>query len=280
MSESGACSERVTCLDGSLIYVHHVGETVELVVRGEPVTLDTQQASRLGRMLDPGSDTAEQADDPVAASEQVPRDREPAPESSADASPLEVPAPSEGCHRERIFDLVEDDGAHPSAPGRRSRRRERIFDLVEAGLLPPGSSLGFGRKGEVHEARVTAQGRLLADGREFDTPSAAAQHMAGSVSEPGWNVWRFDGRPLADLRWRLRAQGFPPGDRQYARSTRDEMQRLAARWVDHALAGGLDPGTSNREAVEDLLAGHYYAETTLASYRRHLRQWFAYWRSH
>jgi len=49
---------------------------------------------------------------------------------------------------------------------------------------------------------------------------------------------------------------------------------IARRWVEYTLLRGLDPGQSDEQAVEDFLGGNDFAESTLASYRGHLRQWF------
>lgn len=87
-------------------------------------------------------------------------------------------------------------------------RRVRISDLIDAGLLEPGTVLYYRQRiGEVpHQAVVTERGRLrLVDGREFDTPSAAAVAVADVTAVPGWSVWRLGekGPVLHDLRREL-----------------------------------------------------------------------------
>ncbi|GLY22177.1 CBS domain-containing protein [Micromonospora sp. NBRC 101691] len=84
-------------------------------------------------------------------------------------------------------------------------RRVRISDLINADLLQPGTVLYYRQYigSEPYQATVTERGRLrLDDGREFDTPSAAAAAAAELVAVPGWEVWRVgpDGPHLGELR--------------------------------------------------------------------------------
>ena len=161
------------------------------------------------------------------------------------------------------------------------RRRETIYDLIEEKILSVGTVLTLKHYGLVHQAIVTTDG-LDIDGHQEQTPSAAGKHVTGQVSCDGWQAWKMSGgRPLSDLRWRFRARKFP-GDKylwidkayNYAASTIAEKRRIIERWVNYALSKDLDPGDHNEEAVEDFLSGNRYAETTLASYRGHLSQWF------
>lgn len=152
--------------------------------------------------------------------------------------------------------------------------RETVADLLEANLLTVGSRLVMNHGGNVHYATVVKGGVLDVDGHREDTPSGAARRVTGG-SYNGWMVWRVvDGEPLAALRWRLRAARFPGDDHGYAESTVAEKRMIARRWVEHSLSKGLDPGQADEEAVEDFLNGNEYSESTLASYRIHLRQWF------
>ena len=152
--------------------------------------------------------------------------------------------------------------------------RETVADLLAADLLAVGSRLVMTHGGEEHYATVAERGVLDVDGHRADTPSGAAGHVTGG-SYNGWTVWRVvDGEPLAALRWRLRASRFPTDDHGYAESTVAEKRMIARRWVQYALSRGLDPGQGDMQAVEGLLGGNGYTESTLASYRGHLRQWF------
>lgn len=86
-------------------------------------------------------------------------------------------------------------------------RRVRLTDLVEAGLLKPGQELLYRQSARrTHRSVVTDRGRLrLDDGREFDTPSAAAAAAAEVTAVAGWIAWALagGGPTLHDLRVQL-----------------------------------------------------------------------------
>ncbi|GAA0908516.1 restriction system modified-DNA reader domain-containing protein [Virgisporangium aurantiacum] len=86
-------------------------------------------------------------------------------------------------------------------------RRVRLTDLVEAGLLKPGQELLYRQSARrTHRSVVTNRGRLrLDDGREFDTPSAAAVAAAEVTAVAGWIAWSLagGGPTLHDLRVQL-----------------------------------------------------------------------------
>lgn len=86
-----------------------------------------------------------------------------------------------------------------------------LTDLVEAGMLSAGEKLTmvYGPRGgtrETYIAEVTSDGKLIADNRQFLSPSYAAVHFIQAAGSPrktanGWSRWRTsDGRTLADLR--------------------------------------------------------------------------------
>lgn len=86
-------------------------------------------------------------------------------------------------------------------------RRVSVRDLINALLLQPGQELIFERPrvGNVHRAVVTERGRIrLADGQEFNSPSGAADAVAG-VATDGWMAWQVgEGGPyLSQLRRQL-----------------------------------------------------------------------------
>ena len=152
--------------------------------------------------------------------------------------------------------------------------RETVADLLEAGLITVGTRLVMTHGGEEHHATVVEGGALDVDGYPEDTPSGAARRVTGG-SHNGWTAWSVvDGERLAALRWKLRASRFLGDDHGYAASTVAEKRMIARRWVEYALLRGLDPGHADEQAVEDFLGGNEYSESTLASYRGHLRQWF------
>jgi hypothetical protein len=151
---------------------------------------------------------------------------------------------------------------------------DKIIHLIEADLLDVRTVITMTHRGEPHHATITADGRIDIDGETYDSPSAAAKHVT-KTSRNGWQDWRVvDGPYLIDLRWRLRAQRFLSDDHSYSAATIQQKQVIARRWVEFALDKGLDPGKRDAAAVEDLLGGRDYAESTLSGYRSHLEQWF------
>ena len=164
----------------------------------------------------------------------------------------------------------------PRSPYSREQpqRWERIVHLIEAELLSVGAGITLTHHGQTHHAKVTGEGSIEIDGQIFDSPSPAAEYVT-KRSCNGWQEWRVvDGPLLIDLRWKFRARTFLGDNHPYAQATIDQKRSIARRWVDFALARGLDPGKRDDAAVEDLLGGHDYVESTLSSYRSHLEQWF------
>ena len=135
---------------------------------------------------------------------------------------------------------------------------------------PQGASRRLGAATNPSVADLLAAG-LIDDGTIL---SSAARTACAGASVNGWTAWRlFDGPPIDDLRWMLRADDFPGEGHRYAPSSASEMRQLARSWVQHALAAGLDPSNPDDDEIDALLSGHRYAESTLGSYRRHLRNW-------
>lgn len=91
----------------------------------------------------------------------------------------------------------------PAAGVLRSSQSIRLVDLLDAKLIVPGETLTWKRPkvGEIHKVVVTDRGLLRApSGKEFNSPSLAADAASGN-SHNGWTCWRRkDGRSLADLR--------------------------------------------------------------------------------
>ena len=192
-----------------------------------------------------------------------------------DVSGTEVRLSRDGAMR-----LAGSLSVEPSPPGGSGSKtqpagtRESVADLLEAGLVVVGIRLVMTHGGKEHYATVVEGGVLDVDGHREETPSGAARHVTGG-SYNGWTVWSVvDGESLAALRWRLRASRFPGDDHGYAGSTVAEKRMIARRWVESALSRGLDPGRADEQAVEDFLGGRDYSDSTIASYRGHLRQWF------
>ena len=135
-------------------------------------------------------------------------------------------------HRRRFVDVEADhdpmvaradgpgDGAELARRGGRERktparyeiggRRVMVGDLLHADLLEPGAALTWNkpRSGVTYRATVLSDAAIcLEDGREFSTPSRAADEAAGIQGFDGWTAWRVaDGRSLADLRQQLLEQ--------------------------------------------------------------------------
>lgn len=74
-----------------------------------------------------------------------------------------------------------------------------LSHLLDAGLLSPGTVLaGRGAADGSLTAVVTEVGTLIVDGKEFETPSAAAKYAKNVKSSNGWNYWTLpDGRSLS-----------------------------------------------------------------------------------
>ncbi len=148
---------------------------------------------------------------------------------------------------------------------------EKIIHLIEADLLHAGQVITLTNRGVTHRAKITTEGDIEIDGETFDTPSGAGKH-ATKRSSDGWQEWKIDGRPLSDRRWAYRAQTFLANDQSYDPKTITEKRLVAGRWVRYALDNGLAPGKRDDDAVEAFLGTGNYADSTLQSYRRHLKQ--------
>ena len=170
---------------------------------------------------------------------------------------------------------------------RRSRHRETISDLIIEEVLNVGTILTMTYLGNRYSAKVTEDGWLEIDGNIEKSPSGAAEYLTGMKCN-GWKEWRlFNGLPLSYLRWKMRAKRFPDRDQGNAElSQLDKQKRMIAMgWVDYALNKGLNPGVYNEEVIDSYLADRQtrrdfdYKARTVATYRRHLSQWFEYWGS-
>jgi hypothetical protein len=97
----------------------------------------------------------------------------------------------------------------PEPKGNVTRYTEAVTDLLAAGLLKPDTVLHPLRKGIEQTARVLEDGRLDVGGVPYDSLSAAAKAVTGTVAEAGWDFWGAPSGlggfvPLATLRARLR----------------------------------------------------------------------------
>jgi hypothetical protein len=122
---------------------------------------------------------------------------------------------------EPIIAALRACGAPPDTPDQKPppKRRKKVThysgsvaDLLEAELLKAGTMLRPLKKGVNAQARVLEDGRLETGGQVFDSLSAAAKAVTGSIAEAGWDFW---GAPSGDgsyvaltkLRERLRVSG-------------------------------------------------------------------------
>ena len=86
-----------------------------------------------------------------------------------------------------------DGRQRPQPPGETTRRQfDRSLDDVSDGPIV------YRHRGTEHRAEVRGHKIILADGREFDSPSSAASAVNGGGAVNGWRAWTRDGRPLAD----------------------------------------------------------------------------------
>jgi hypothetical protein len=102
----------------------------------------------------------------------------------------------------------------PELKGRKRPKRysESVCDLLAAGLLKPETVLQPLRGNVLETARVLPDGRLDVAGTAYDSLSAAAKAVTGTVAEAGWDFWGAPSGaggfiPLAQLRDRLRDRG-------------------------------------------------------------------------
>lgn len=85
--------------------------------------------------------------------------------------------------------------------GPRTPKTETLVDLVNRGDLSAGQELKAGDR----VATVTADGKLVVNGKECDNPTAAAKEAGVTTSVNGWAFWNYtDGEgkshPVGDLR--------------------------------------------------------------------------------
>ena len=193
-------------------------------------------------------------------------------------------APLSRIAAERLAELLSPTSSQspsvPLAPTQGGSRRvgvaanPGVADLLAAGLVEDGTILTLRHHGVEHTATVCPDGDIEFDGRRYSTLSAAARAACAGASMNGWTAWKlFDGPHINDLRWLFRANEFPGEGHRYSPSSAGEMRQIARWWVQHALEQGLDPADPSDEEIEALLGGNGYADSTLGSYRRHLRNW-------
>lgn len=228
--------KHIGCPDGSTIAISHRGENIVITIEDTKASLSLKGAQKLIDHLN----TIVPTRPTVKESMPIPQDQSPSPITT----------------------------------------RETLGDLLAEGLIKEGTKLTLTLYDEPYYATVTNTGLLNIDGHKATSPSAACEYVIGHACN-GWISWSVkDGPVLADLRWKLRARWFPIKGPHNALSDIQKQQRtIVAGWVDHALSRGLNPGTCDEKNARCYLderqsSGNYnYKESTLNSYRRHLRQW-------
>ena len=69
----------------------------------------------------------------------------------------------------------------------------RLKDLLDAGLLQPGQAIVGMRNAVTCTATITSDGHvLMADGRQFESPSMAGAAALGTQSCNGWHFWQTE----------------------------------------------------------------------------------------
>lgn len=135
----------------------------------------------------------------------------------------------------------------------RSSRRPLLAELIDDGLLTAGDTLTWPRPmlSITHEAVLTPSGALrLEDGREFGSPSGAAESLAeGGIN--GWLAWRIaDGRTLDELV--AEREGRDPA------SVAGDDSEVSLRWalVDEITAA-IPPGSwTSYQALAEAVGSH------------------------
>ncbi len=141
-------------------------------------------------------------------------------------------------------------------------RRATLLELIEAGLLVPGTVLHRGRPrpGVNHYATVLANGNLRFDnGRQFSSPTAAAQVSDGKAVWDGWTTWILpDGRSLAELSDEFTLLDGADHSDAGASDSRDTPEAVRAHDLGLAV---LQPSLANTplEAAAWLSAGESFA---------------------
>ncbi|MFK7827188.1 MAG: type I restriction enzyme HsdR N-terminal domain-containing protein [Oligoflexales bacterium] len=92
---------------------------------------------------------------------------------------------------EVIDDALSQSVSPTKSEGTEKReRRVKLSDLIDSGLMHEGDNLKLNFKGEIFWARVTGNGHLEAEGKEYPNPSKAASELANK-SMNGWYHWHF-----------------------------------------------------------------------------------------
>ena len=107
--------------------------------------------------------------------------------------------------RRRIDNVKQlGDGDILHTPSKRDEPRIPFGTLIELGLLKPGARLKSSNG--KFEAKVTADGNLLADGLRGSIHKVGAA-LQGAPSCNGWTYWHYQDSPIDDLREQLRKEG-------------------------------------------------------------------------
>ena len=199
---------QVGCIDGLVLDVSRHGDEVILEAASVQVRLSTEAANRLADLLAPGPSELTQPTPfaPVGTQDQSDlaaeirpgisvRDHEDAPDLRSILEPEALGTP----------DTTRSEDSQPLSR-RRTHYGIRVSELLDAGLVAADEQLTWTqrRSGPIHRARILSDGQIQLEdgsGRQFHSPSPAAEAASGLKASPGWDVWRVaDGRTLADLR--------------------------------------------------------------------------------
>lgn len=100
-------------------------------------------------------------------------------------------------------EFEEEEEALATPTGKKRKTYDgSIADLLSSGLLVAGTTLHFDQGDKHAEATVTADGKLMVDGKAYASPSTAGAKAVGIKATNGWAKWRVgpSGPTLADLR--------------------------------------------------------------------------------
>lgn len=92
---------------------------------------------------------------------------------------------------ESVQTMFSSKVPRPSKPKKSSARRGHVaIEPPLKGLLPEGSHIKSTYKGRQTEGQVDAEGRIILNGKLFNSPSTAASSVTNRAMN-GWTFWKF-----------------------------------------------------------------------------------------
>ena len=149
----------------------------------------------------------------------------------------------------------------------REEQRERLRRIWEYNIEPFIEDQFFGDPTQIDRFRFNAVMKRHGPPTPADNPDPGS-HPRGVALDEG--MQSSNGREL----WMSRAREFPPSDWPGSPGYHAEMRQVIVRFVEHALAEDIDPSQRDEALVEEFLAPYGYTDSTMTSYRSHLKRWF------